>query len=212
MEKVIENLRKNNMEPYFVQSKEEVLPLIESLMKPGQTVAVGGSVTLNETGVIEHLRSGKYHFLDRFAPGLSREEVTNIFRQSFLADVYLSSANAITEKGEIYNVDGNANRVAAILYGPESVILIAGKNKIVPDLKAAVQRVKQIASPLNCKRLGCATYCAEKGECVSLQQDAPDMCDGCASDARICCSYTVLARQRQKGRIKVILVNEDLGY
>ncbi len=212
MEKLMNNLRKNNMEPYFVQTKEEVVPLLKTLIPAGATVTTGGSVTLNETGVLDLLRSGEYNFLDRFAPNLSREDVEKIFRKAFSADVYLASANALTEKGEIYNVDGNSNRVAAILFGPKSVILVVGKNKIVPDIQAAAERVKRIAAPLNCKRLHVGSYCEKAGACVSLRHDNSSMCDGCDSDGRICCSYTVLSHQRQKNRIKVIIVNEDLGY
>ena len=212
MEKLMNNLRKNNMEPYFVQTKEEVVPLLKTLIPAGATVTTGGSVTLNETGVLDLLRSGEYNFLDRFAPNLSREDVEEIFRKAFSADVYLASANALTEKGEIYNVDGNSNRVAAILFGPKSVILVVGKNKIVPDIQAAAERVKRIAAPLNCKRLHVGSYCEKAGVCMSLNHEKPDICDGCDGDGRICCSYTVLSHQRQKNRIKVIIVNEDLGY
>lgn len=212
MEKLMNNLRKNNMEPYFVQTKEEVVPLLKTLIPAGATVTTGGSVTLNETGALDLLRSGEYNFLDRFAPNLSREDVEEIFRKAFFADVYLASANALTEKGEIYNVDGNSNRVAAILFGPKSVILIVGKNKIVPDIQAAAERVKRIAAPLNCKRLHVGSYCEKAGVCMSLKQENPDFCDGCGGEGRICCSYAISSYQRQKNRIKVIIVNEDLGY
>lgn len=212
MENVMNNLRKNNMEPYFVQTKEEVVPLLKKLIPSGATVTTGGSVTLNETGALDLLRSGGYNFLDRFAPNLSREDVEEIFRKAFFADVYLASANALTEKGEIYNVDGNSNRVAAILFGPKSVILVVGKNKIVPDIQAAAERVKRIAAPLNCKRLHVGSYCEKAGVCMSLKQENPDICDGCRGEGRICCSYAISGYQRQKNRIKVIIVNEDLGY
>ena len=117
-----------------------------------------------------------------------------------------------TENGELYNVDGNSNRVACIAYGPESVIVVAGVNKIVENLDKAIERVKTICAPLNTKRLDCQTFCNTKGSCVSLESDKSYMCDGCGSDARICCNYLVSARQRKKDRIKVILINEKLGY
>ena len=117
-----------------------------------------------------------------------------------------------TERGELYNVDGNSNRVAAILYGPKSVIVVAGCNKIVPDLAAAVRRVKAKAAPENCTRLSCETFCRKTGECVSLRQESSEMPEGCRSEARICCNYVVSAYQRQQGRIKVVLVGEPLGY
>ena len=210
IEKTMENLRKNNMAAYYVETKKEALDLVTSLVKKGETVGVGGSVTLNEVGVLELLRNGDYNFLDRYKEGLSREEVTEIFKKSFFADSYIVSTNALTEEGELYNVDGNANRVAAMLFGPGSVIVIAGKNKIVGNLDEAAKRVKTIAAPRNVKRLGLTTYCSEKGVCMGAEDEK--MCAGCMSEGRICASYTVMARQRIKDRVKVIIVNEELGY
>lgn len=210
IEKTMENLRKNNMVPYFAETKEDALKLIKTLVKEGETVSVGGSVTLNEIGALDMLRNGDYNFLDRYKEGLSREEVTEIFRKSFFADSYITSTNALTSEGELYNVDGNANRVAAMLFGPKSVIVVAGKNKIVENLNEAEKRVKTIAAPKNVKRLGMKTYCAEKGVCMGF--DDEKLCAGCNSEDRICASYTVMARQRIKDRVKVIIVNEELGY
>lgn len=212
IERTLANLRKNNMDAYFVKTKAEVVPLVESLLHEGDVIANGGSQTLKETGVIALIQSPKYRYLDRNAPGLTPENIKEIFRQAFSADVYLCSANAITQDGELYNVDGNANRVAAMLYGPDSVIVIAGKNKIVKDLDEAIKRVKTVAAPKNTVRLGLETYCSKQGKCVSLTKENPSMCDGCASGGRICCSYTVMGMQRNKGRVKVILVDEPLGF
>lgn len=209
IEKTIKNLEKNNISAYFVKTRDEVIPLIEKLVEEGATVAVGGSVTLDEVGVLAHLRSGRYEFLDRYAEGLSRDQVTEIFRKSFSADAYFCSSNAVTEDGELYNVDGNANRVAAISFGPKKVIMIVGTNKIVPDLDAAIKRVKTIAAPKNCQRLSCNTYCLEKGHCVDMEGGIGK---GCGSPSRICRHYLVSAKQAAKGRINVILVDEDLGY
>ena len=206
----MESLRQNGMEAFFVEKAEDVRALIIGLMKPGCSAAVGGSVTLKQTGVHELLRSGDYQFLDRYTPGLTPEDVKEIHRKSFCADVYLSSANAITMNGDLYNVDGSSNRVASICYGPENVIIIAGINKIVPDIKSAVRRVKTIAAPKNCVRLGKKTYCAEKGYCQALDND--EMTAGCSSPDRICCSYVISGKQAKSGRIKVILVGEELGY
>ena len=153
------------------------------------------------------LRSGRYRFIDRYAPDIP--DMRKVFLDSFAADAYLSSVNAVTLNGELYNVDGNSNRVAAICYGPRSVILVAGVNKIVKDIDAAVTRVKRCAAPANAARLGCDTYCAKTGACMGLRGD---MASGCKTSARICCSYVVSAYQREKGRIKVILVGEELGY
>ncbi len=210
--KTLENLEKNNMQGIYVESKADVVPKIKELLTEGDKVALGGSMSLFECGVIDLLRSGKYRLLDRYAKGLLREDMEKIFKDSFFADAYICSSNAITENGELYNVDGNSNRVAAICYGPESVIIVAGYNKIVKDIKDAVRRVKTTAAPANCVRLDCATYCKEKGECMSFLSDDTDITRGCNSPSRICCNYVVSAYQRRKHRIKVILVGEELGY
>ncbi len=209
IEKVLENLKKNNMDAYYLETKEEVVPLVEQLMAEGSTVSVGGTMTVIETGVMELLKSGKYNFLDRSREGITPEEVKQIYRDCFSADTYLCSANAITEQGELINVDGNANRIAAMLYGPDQVIVVAGVNKIVPDVESGFKRIKEIAAPLNTKRLNCDTYCREKGVCVALEGGIGT---GCGSAQRICRNYLVSGPQRTPGRIKVILVNENLGY
>lgn len=210
--KVTENLRKNNMQVHYVESKADVVDKVAELLKDGDTVGIGGSQSIFESGVFDLLRSGKYNFLDRYKEGLSREEIEKIYVKSFSADAYICSSNAITEKGELYNVDGSSNRVAAICYGPKSVIIIAGYNKIVKNFEEAVKRVKSIAAPANCDRLNCNTYCKEKGECISFLTDASDITNGCSSPDRTCCNYVFSAYQRKKDRIKVILVGEELGY
>lgn len=199
--RTIENLAKNNMLGFYVQDRQQAVAKVAELIKEGELVAVGGSMTLFETGIIDHLRSGRYSFLDRYMEGLSRTQMEEIYRKSFFADTYLTSTNAITEAGELYNVDGNGNRVAAMIYGPKSVIVVAGVNKIVKDVAEAVERVRRIAAPANCARLDTKTPCIRTGSCVD-----------CKTENRICCSYTVLGHQRQKNRIKVILVGEYLGY
>ena len=198
--RTMENLKKNRMQAYYVETGKQVTAQIAALMTEGETVAVGGSMTLFETGVIDFLRSGRYHFLDRYAENLTREQLDTIYHQSFMADTYLTSSNAITEEGELYNVDGNGNRVAAMIYGPKSVIVVAGMNKIVKDMIEAENRLKCIAAPANTSRLQSKTPCVETGSC----QD-------CKSKQRICCSYTVL-RQQRNDRIKVIIVGEAFGY
>lgn len=201
MERVAKALEQNNMKGYCVKTRQEVVPLLKQLIPENATVAVGGSVSLDECDVLEFLRSGNYEFWDRYAPGLSRDKIEEIFRRSFGADCYLASANAVTESGEIFNVDGNSNRVAAIAYGPASVILVVGSNKIVRNLDEAQTRLETFAAPANAKRLSCKAPCAVTGKC-----------EHCHSPARICCTYTVQRFQRVPGRIKVILVQEPLGY
>lgn len=203
-------LKKNNMEFHYAESKVEVLTIVSNLLKTGDVVATGGSVTLEQCGVIDLLRTDKYKFLDREA--IDRDKIDQLYRASFTADAYLCSANAVTEKGELYNVDGNSNRIAAICYGPKSVIVVVGYNKIVANLDEAVSRVKNITAPANTQRLTCPTYCYEKGQCMSYLKENPSMTDGCDSDSRICCNYLISAHQRIKNRIKVIIVGEKLGY
>ena len=197
------------MEAHYVATKEDVVPLVKELVKEGSSVASGGSMTLKETGVAELLRSGFYRFSDRTAPNVTPEEKERIEREAFFADAFFCSANAITEQGELVNVDGTANRVAAIAYGPKSVIVVAGVNKIVKDVEEGIRRVKTIAAPLNTKRLSCDTYCNKEGHCLGLNGD---LTAGCASPGRICCSYLICGPQRFENRIKVILVGEELGY
>lgn len=197
----MDNLEKNNMEAYFVKDEEEMLSKVKELLTEGETVAVGGSMTLFETGIIEYLRDGKFNFLDRYKAGLTQNEIKEIFRKSFFADSYLVSTNALTENGELYNVDGNGNRVAAMLYGPDQVIVIVGINKIVKDLDAAIKRNKEVSAPLNAKRLNKTTPCTKVGHCMD-----------CKSSDRICNEYTLIRRQGIKGRIKVIIVGKEIGY
>lgn len=207
----MENLQKNNIKPYYVETKAEVVPLIKTLINKGESVSCGGSVSLKECGVDEQvLKSGDYDFIDR--TGLQGEELRQSYGRAFMCDTFLTSSNAVTQRGELYNVDGNSNRVACIVFGPKQVIMVVGKNKIVPDINAAVERVKTIAAPPNCKRLNCPTPCAETDKCVSLAKENPFICDGCHGDGRICCNYVISAQQRHKDRIKVIIVNESLGY
>lgn len=199
--RTIKALEKNNMNGYMVASNVDLISKIEELISPKSKVSCGGSMTLFETGVIDHLKSGRYEFLDRYKEGLTQDEIKEIFRQSFLSDAYVTSTNAITENGEIYNVDGNGNRVAAMLYGPDKVIIVAGVNKIVPNVEEAIIRTKEYASPINAKRLNKETPCTKIGRCVE-----------CNSDNRICNEYTLIKRQIDKNRIHVIFLNDNLGY
>jgi L-lactate utilization protein LutB len=208
--RVSNGLVKNNMAFYYAETKEEVPSIVASLLSTGDVVATGGSVTLKQCGVLDLLRSDKYKYLDREAVG--SDSIEQLYRASFSANAYLCSANAITENGELYNVDGNSNRIAAIAYGPKSVIIVAGYNKIVKNIDEAVKRVKSLSAPANSQRLNCATYCYEKGECISLNKDSSEICSGCESDSRVCCNYLISAHQRHKDRIKVIIVGEQLGY
>ena len=201
IQKVMYNLERNRMKPYYVENRTELYRIIGDLVKNDKLITSGGSMTLKESGVIDFLQNefgGAY--LDRSA-GKTPDEVEEILHKAFVSDTFLASSNAITEDGVLYNVDGKGNRVSAMIYGPKQVIIVAGVNKIVKDLAEAKERVEKIAAPKNTVRLNCETPCAKTGECMH-----------CRSSARICCSYVTLAQQRVPDRIKVILVNEELGY
>lgn len=194
-------LRKNKMLPFYAETKEDVKIIIRDLIKDDKLMTAGGSMTLKECGVTDMLMNEyKGIYLDRSAAA-TPDEVGDIMRKAFISDTYFASSNAVTEDGELYNVDGNGNRVSAMIFGPKQVILVVGKNKIVKDMDEAVRRVETVAAPKNTVRLNCATPCAKTGECAH-----------CHSDARICCSYVRLGQQRVPDRIKVIIVNEELGY
>lgn len=211
IDKTIDNLKKNNMQAFYMDNCEAARNKVKELLKEGETVGCGGSVSLQEAGIVDILRSGNYNFLDRQA-AKTREEADEIARKALLCDTFFSSSNAITEDGLLYNVDGFSNRIAGIVFGPKSVIIVAGYNKIVKNLDEAEKRVKSIAAPANCIRLNCETYCKETGECMSLSKSDGSMADGCRTEARICANFLISSKQRIKDRIKVIIVGEELGY
>lgn len=195
--KVIERLEKNNMSAYFAGDREQLFCILSELIPDGCTVGHGGSVTLDECGVFDWLRQRDICFYDRDRS----DDIDECMRKSMTADVFVCSTNAVTEQGELYNVDGRGNRVSAMIYGPASVIVIAGANKIVPDISHAVKRIERMAAPMNAARLHTNTPCAMTGECAH-----------CSCADRICCNYVVMSHQRKPGRIKVILLDEKLGY
>lgn len=207
----VEALKANNMNAFYAETSADALEIAKSILKDGDTISHGGSVTLKEAGFTELFKSGKYNYLDR-SKATTPEEIMDIYRKTFSADVYFTSSNAVTLKGELYNVDGNSNRVAAMIFGPEKVVVVVGVNKLVNSIDDAVSRVKEIAAPANCVRLERNTYCKVNGKCVTADDKNGDFCAGCRSEDRICCNYTVMSMQRNKGRVNVIIVNEELGY
>jgi len=201
IERTMKNLEKNNMEAYLVADEKELIEKMEEMVEPGSMVSVGGSMTLFETGVIDFLRSEKFNFLDRYAEGLTPDDITKLFRDSFYANYYFTSTNAVSEDGVLFNVDGRGNRTAAMIFGPDHVIVIVGRNKLVATEEEAVERYRETAGPANSKRLARKTPCTELGYCMDC--DSPD---------RICNAFVSIKRQFAKGRIKVFIVNKDLGY
>lgn len=201
VERTLTALNRHGFNATFVASKEEAFSLILSLIKKEDLIGVGGSATLQEIGLLAELNNGSYRFIQTQAKGLTEQERHQLYRECFFADIFLSSTNAITEDGYLYNVDGRSNRIAALLYGPNRVIIVAGINKIVRNIDEAVMRNKEIAAPANALRLNRKTPCTKTLKC----------CD-CQSSERICCNYVVMGPQLNKNRITVILVDECLGF
>ncbi|KNF08326.1 hypothetical protein CLPU_8c00910 [Gottschalkia purinilytica] len=201
IERTISNLKKRNMEGYYVKDEKEIIEKLKELIPENSIVGVGDSMTLFEAGVIDFLRKGNYKFLDKYKEGITSEEKKNIYLQNFSSDTFLCSTNALTENGELYNIDGNGSRVAPMIYGPKQVIIVAGINKIVRDIEEAEKRVRNYAAPIDAKRLNKDTPCTKLGQCVD-----------CKSPNRICNDFVTITGQFVKGRIKIIIVGKQLGY
>lgn len=201
VERTIKNINSGNMEGHYIKNREQIIEKLKDLITEGSTVGVGDSMTLFETGVIDFLRSGKFNFLDKYKKGLGSDDKRELYIKNFSADTFICSTNAITENGELYNIDGNGSRVAPMIYGPKQVIIVTGINKIVKNLDEAEIRVRQYAAPIDAKRLNKDTPCTKLGYCVD-----------CKSPSRICNDFVVIKGQFIKGRIKILIVGEELGY
>lgn len=213
IETTLDALRKNNITAHFVENSAAAVALIEGMLFDGALITAGGSVSLQQSGVWELINKEKYNFRDRNREGITAEEKLATFKDTIGADFFFCSSNAITERGELINVDGYANRVSALAFGPERVIVVAGVNKIVADAREGFLRVKKIAAPKNSVRLNKKTPCNQLGFCMALKNcDCPDITDGCQSPERLCRHYTVTGKQASADRITVVLVNEELGY
>lgn len=202
MQNLIHKLKANHINAYLAKDKQQAKAIALQLIPPNAVVAMGNSLSLRETGIFEALTIGDYQLINQFEPGISNEENLKRRKQGMLADVYFTGTNALTMNGELVNIDGKGNRVAAMLFGPEKVIVIAGKNKLVANEAEAWQRLRSYVAPALAKRLGRATPCAQTGECSD-----------CQSPERICRLYTIIKSQMPADaqRIHVIIVNEDLG-
>lgn len=213
IEKIIKNLEKNNMQGFYARDRQEVCEMVKEMLFEGCLITAGGSVSLKESGVWDIINSDKYNFSDRSKPDITPEQQQEAFKAAIGCDFFFSSTNALTENGELVNVDGFSNRVSSICFGPKNVVLIVGKNKIVKDVDEGFLRIKKVAAPKNTVRLGINAPCAKLGHCVSLlKNEKPCMTDGCQGSTRICSSYVVSAYQKTKNRIKVIICGESLGY
>ena len=199
-EKIIKGLESRNMEGYYAENAEEALAKALEWIPEGSSVAWGGSMSIGEIGLKQAICEGNYQAYNRDA-AKSPEEKRKIELITYDCDFFLASSNAITEDGVLVNVDGMANRVSAIANGPRNVIMIVGMNKVVKDVDNALSRARNEAAPVNAQRFGIDTPCSKAGSCFD-----------CKSPECICCQILVTRFSRQKGRFKIILVDENLGF
>lgn len=196
---LVKNLQSRHFDAWYCEDSAAALSKALELIPEGSTVGWGGSLTAEQIGLIDAIRKGNYQVLDR-AACQTLEERTALYKKALLADVFLTSANALSMDGEMVNIDGTGNRVAAIVYGPETVIVVAGMNKVVDTLESAVTRARTIAAPMNKQRFPNQTPCEVTGSCAD-----------CKSPECICNQILITRNCRPAGRIKFILVGEDLG-
>ena len=196
-QKVIKGLESRNMSGYYAASKEVALKTALSLIPEGSSVTMGGAMSAHEIGLVDALKNGNYNFIDRD----KAEDKRAAMLAAYDADVFLSSANAMTDDGILVNIDGNANRVSAICQGPKKVVFIVGMNKVCDDLDGAMKRARNVAAPINAQRFGLNTPCSKAGKCMD-----------CKSPDTICCQFLITRFSRHAGRIHVILVNDMLGF
>ena len=197
---LVKNLKSRHFDAYYCSTKEEALEKARSLIPAGASVGWGGCVSCQQIGLLDAVRAGDYKALDRDKCN-TPEERDNLMHQCLLADTFLTGANAISLDGQMVNIDGNGNRVAAIIYGPRQVIVVAGMNKVVDTLDAAITRARTVAAPINQQRFGLPNPCTATGSCAD-----------CKSETCICNHIVVTRHCRPVGKIKFILVGEDLGF
>ena len=197
---LIEKFNKRGIEGYYCENKEEALLTAKRFLTPGCSVSWGGSMTLEEIGLIEYLKNSDYTVFDR-TTATTQAEKDALYAEVSHCDYYFMSSNAITLDGQLVNIDGLGNRVASLIHGPKNVVIVAGMNKVVKDVDTAIDRVHNEAAPPNAVRLGLDTPCAKYGYCCN-----------CLSPDCICCETVITRKSRIAGRIKVILVGETLGY
>ena len=200
-ERVVKALQSRHFEACYCATKAEALQKALSYIPEGSSVGWGGSVSVEEIGLKEAVRGPKYKAIDRDAVSDPAEK-TRLMKQCLSADVFLMGTNALTQDGELVNIDGTGNRLAAMCFGPDSVIVIAGINKLAPDLDTAIARARSVAAPINAARFpGLDTPCAKTG-----------LCANCRSESCICNQILITRNSRPAGRIKVIVVGEELGF
>lgn len=198
-EKIISGLEKRNMEGYYCPTASEAVAKALEIIPEGSEISWGGSETIKEAGLVDALKGGSYKILDRDIAD-TPEEREKIMQKAMFADFFLGSSNAITYDGELVNIDGMGNRVSAYIYGPKNVLLLVSLNKAVSSADDGISRVRNAAAPPNTIRLGIDTPCAHTG-----------VCGNCLGNT-ICCQIVITRYSRIKGRIKVILIGEDMGF
>lgn len=198
---MIQNLRKRNMEGFYCEDREAARELAMEMMKEGGTVGFGGSVTLDETGILKAVEEKEGLTLIDRRKAKTPEETREVFFQTVASDYFLMSTYAITIDGELINIDGKGNRLACLVYGPKNVIIIAGMNKVTADTDSGIKRVQNVSSPANAAVFDSKTPCGITGHCGS-----------CHSPQTMCCQVVITRHSRFDGRIKVILVGEELGH
>ena len=197
--RVAEALKRRHFEAYYCPTRQEAAKQALELIPEGSVVAWGGSETVAQLGILDTVRKTN-PVIDRDTAS-TQEEKIELMRKSLLCDVYLMSSNAISEDGQLYNIDGNGNRVAALIYGPKSVIVVAGMNKVTKTIEDACVRARSIAAPINAQRFQNDNPCTVTGTCAD-----------CLSKTSICASMVRTRICRPAGKIKVVLVGEELGF
>ena len=201
IKKAIEKLEAHGFRAIYVRTKEEAVQEIWKHVTPKQRIGVGGSLTIRELGILDRLEAQGCTVYDHWKPGLSKETILGIRKSQMTSDLFLSSVNAITLNGELINIDGVGNRVNSTIFGPEKVILVVGYNKIVEDVQEGIKRIKDVAAPMNAKRLNVDVPCVKLGKCVD-----------CNSPNRVCRVIVIHERKPVLTDILVVLVGEELGY
>ena len=211
--KVMKSLENNNINAAYAETKEEVCKIVKNMLFEGAVITAGGSMSLKESGVWDIISSPEYDFRDRSRQGISEEERSEAYKAAIGCDFFFCSSNAVTENGELINVDGNANRISSIAFGPKKVVMVVGVNKLVKDIDVGLLRIKKIAAPKNAVRLNTGTPCQKLGHCIALEKsECPAMTDGCKSPRRMCIEYLISGFHKEKGRLNIILCGETLGY
>ena len=199
--KIVNSMGKRNIEGFYCQDKEEALKLVLGMVPDGASAAWGGSVTLDQIGLFDRLREKNCRMLDLKEGGKDPAETAKIYRESVGADYFFMSTNGITESGELVNIDGAGTRLGRMIHGPKHVVIIAGVNKISKDIQSAIDRIQNEVCPILAVKTGRNTACANLGRCGN-----------CFTPDSMCCEIVITRKSRQNGRMKLILVGEELGY